>query len=142
MIRHSTYTIEEVLPFVIDEPRKDHQYRLKKEDKATWSERYKEAVSRVYKGLPVKTDSLRYQVFKTHGTQCVCCGLQGKFFALEAHEVDAERGVFHFNLYGVKDGEEVLITKDHIRPKSKGGADVLSNMQTMCAPCNETKGNK
>ena len=39
-------------------------------------------------------------------------------------------------------GQEVLITKDHIIPKSKGGKDKLDNYQTMCVRCNKRKGNK
>lgn len=34
------------------------------------------------------------------------------------------------------------MTKDHIMPKSKGGADSLSNYQTMCLPCNEAKADR
>jgi 5-methylcytosine-specific restriction endonuclease McrA len=51
----------------------------------------------------------------------------------------------HFNLYCHKpeEGENmVLMTKDHIVPKSKGGKNHISNMQTMCCHCNSTKGNK
>ena len=44
-------------------------------------------------------------------------------------------------MYGVKNGEEVLFTKDHIIPKSKGGKNHISNYQTMCEPCNSEKGN-
>ena len=39
-------------------------------------------------------------------------------------------------------GEEILMTKDHILPRSKGGIDDISNYQTMCKLCNEAKGNK
>ena len=31
---------------------------------------------------------------------------------------------------------------DHINPRSKGGADVDSNLQLLCPPCNRKKGNK
>lgn len=41
-----------------------------------------------------------------------------------------------------ENGKEVLMTKDHIIPKSKGGADDISNYQTMCERCNEAKGNR
>ena len=49
---------------------------------------------------------------------------------------------FHLNLYGINNGEEVMMTKDHIVPKSKGGSNGLKNMQTMCTVCNEIKGNR
>lgn len=49
---------------------------------------------------------------------------------------------YHLNLYAVdENGKEILMTKDHIIPKSKGGKDHISNYQTMCVRCNMTKGN-
>jgi hypothetical protein len=87
----------------------------------------------------LKAKSLRYQTFINKGTECVSCGLKIDFFAFERHLSDKR---FHANGYGVKDGEEVLFTKDHIIPKSKGGGDCLYNLQTMCSPCNQDKGNK
>ena len=50
---------------------------------------------------------------------------------------------YHLNLYAVdNNGDEILMTKDHILPHSKGGADDINNYQTMCKLCNEAKGNK
>ena len=39
-----------------------------------------------------------------------------------------------------ENGDEVLMTKDHIVPKSKGGKKHVSNNQPMCKMCNEKKG--
>lgn len=74
--------------------------------------------------------------FRNH--TCVKCGIEGQYFAMESTGNDN----LHFNLYALKDGREVLITKDHILPKSKGGKDIMSNYQTMCTTCNSAKGNK
>lgn len=91
-------------------------------------------------GDVIKGNSQRYQLFFTKGMKCVCCGIEGKYFAKEKHEKDKS---YHLNLYGITDnGQEVLITKDHIIPKSKGGKDKLENYQTMCVICNKLKGNK
>jgi 5-methylcytosine-specific restriction endonuclease McrA len=50
---------------------------------------------------------------------------------------------YHFNLYAIDDnGDEILMTKDHIIPKSKGGRNHLSNYQPMCCVCNQKKDNK
>ena len=55
--------------------------------------------------------------------------------------IDKYVQTFHFNLYALDaDGNEVLMTKDHIVPKSKGGEDKGINYQTMCYPCNYVKG--
>jgi len=36
----------------------------------------------------------------------------------------------------------VLMTIDHILPKSRGGGNNINNYQPMCQPCNSKKGNK
>ena len=93
-----------------------------------------------FEGKPVSMNSKRYKVFKK-SLQCVSCGIKGKFFALEHHKKQRKStNKFHFNLYAIKDGEEILMTKDHIIPKSKGGSDSLKNLQTMCCECNSKKG--
>lgn len=46
----------------------------------------------------------------------------------------------HFNVYGIdKEGDNVLLTKDHIYPKSKGGLDNIKNYQVLCEKCNLDK---
>ena len=60
-----------------------------------------------------------------------------------AKEKFADQSTYHLNLYAVDDnGDEILMTKDHIMPRSKCGIDDISNYQTMCKLCNEAKGNK
>lgn len=63
------------------------------------------------------------------------CGIKGEFFALDKDK----GGGIHLDLYGYLDGQEVLITVDHIIPKSKGGLDKMINFQVMCKICNEVK---
>lgn len=97
----------------------------------------------------VPMTSLRYQVFQ-QSLVCVCCGLKGTYFAKErsakyskkTQSFRATTESWHFNLYALTaDGREILMTKDHIIPRSKGGADKLENLQTMCRPCNGKKQN-
>lgn len=93
-----------------------------------------------FDGDLVKGNSQRYQTFFTKGCKCVVCGIEVRYFAKERHLQDK---AYHLNLYAVDDnGTEILMTKDHILPHSKGGADDISNYQTMCRLCNEAKGNK
>lgn len=118
--RHYTtfgeYTLDEVLPFVPD------------------TDRYK--VKKVYNNFNVKLSSQRLITFK-HNNVCVCCGITGVKILLQA---TGDQQSPHFNMYAEDNGHDVLMTKDHIIPKSKGGKDELSNYQTMCHRCNETKG--
>lgn len=117
--RYSVVSIEEVLPII--EP---YKIRSKKKYHS-------------FNGFEVKINhSIRLQCFKDLGTTCVKCGLKGEFFAIESKSDERP----HLNLYGIRDGEEILITHDHIIPKSKGGKDFIGNSQTMCAYCNHEKG--
>lgn len=88
----------------------------------------------------VGVTSVRLQTFVSHGTLCVSCGLQGTHFRKARSQPSDLRP--HLNLYatGLPDRVEILMTKDHIVPRSRGGSDALWNMQTMCFCCNERKG--
>lgn len=93
-------------------------------------------------GLWVGVSSLRMRTFARASKnnagvmQCVKCGLNGTFFAVEQ---SAGQTSYHLNLYGMRDGSEVLFTHDHIKARSLGGVDNLSNTQVMCSPCNAKK---
>lgn len=92
-----------------------------------------------FNGIKVRVCSKRLQIFKLKGVDCVTCGAVGAYFAVER---DKAGGSCHLNLYAIDNqGDEVLMTKDHIKPKSKGGPDDLSNLQPMCKVCNEKKSN-
>lgn len=95
---------------------------------------------KVLNGFLVSYKSQRYDVFRK-SCKCVECGVVGTILAMERSSGSNEE-VYHFNLYAIKDGKEILMTKDHIKPKSLGGTDTLDNYQTMCASCNSKKGNK
>ena len=93
----------------------------------------------VFDGDEIRMTSSRYLTFKYTGHKCVKCGIEGKYFAKERHKVRSSDR-YHFNLYGTDfNGNEVMLNKDHIKPKAQGGTDCLMNYQTMCVPCNERK---
>jgi len=81
--------------------------------------------------------SERLKAFK-RSLVCVECGLIGSIFKLQRHHPNETP---HLNLFAIKDGHGVLMTVDHIIPKSMGGPRRLFNLQTMCHICNEKKAN-
>ena len=119
MIQKETYTINEVLDNVIPYNGQKHYVD--------------------YDGDLMKMESQRYRLFKRDGTTCVVCKSVGTFFRKEK---DKNCPTYHFNLYGIIDGEDRLFTKDHFIAKSKGGKNVMSNYVVMCSKCNHEKGNK
>lgn len=137
-IRVGEYTLEEVLPYIVT---KETHLDLVKRKVKKKSHEFIMATERDYDGHMVKMTSQRYQLFASKGVVCVTCGVVGMYFALEKNRND-QGNRYHFNLYGEKNGEEILFTKDHIIPKSKGGRDFLSNYQTMCVECNLEKADK
>ena len=80
----------------------------------------------------------KYIMFIKNKT-CVCCGVKGEYMVLQKKPSDISP---HFNLYGLKNGKHVLMTKDHIIPKSKGGKNGFYNLRTMCEICNSVRGNE
>lgn len=92
----------------------------------------------IINGCKFKTTSNRYKVFRKN-LSCVKCKIKGSFFALE-RSIKTDTKIYHFNLYAIHKGKEILMTQDHIIPKSKGGKTTLGNLQTMCFYCNQKKG--
>jgi 5-methylcytosine-specific restriction endonuclease McrA len=69
---------------------------------------------------------------------CACCHLKGLYFWLEK----SGSFPFHFNLYGLEDGREVMMTLDHILARSQGGTKKDDNVQLLCEYCNRAKKDK
>lgn len=82
----------------------------------------------------------RAKVFNKIGYQCVedGCNLTDFHFALG----EDRGGGIHLDLYGYdQEGDLVMVTLDHSKPKSKGGKNKVKNYQPLCKPHNEMKGN-
>jgi len=118
--RLATYPVDYVMPFVLGvSGRIGNRHRIR------------------FEGVLVNMASDRMRCFLHSGTICICCGLKARYFALERLSGAGEYGL---NLYGIRNGREVMFTKDHIVPKCKGGPSSLENYQTMCEHCNGVKG--
>lgn len=123
-ITFGKFNINEVLPFITDNKRDKKIYIVNN------------------KPFIVRMDSIRYKVF-AQNLSCAKCNIKGSFFLLQQTKDEfVKKNIAHFNFYAEKsDGELILMTKDHIIPKSKGGKDSLDNFRTMCSPCNNKRGN-
>lgn len=125
LIRKETVSIQEVLPLIQFTPRELN------------AQSHPECLRNIGGDL-INMTSLKLQTFAKHGVRCKICGCKGSYFAKEKYP---DQPYFHLNLYALKDGREVLMTKDHVVPQSKGGRDRLNNYQTLCQECNKKKGN-
>lgn len=88
--------------------------------------------------LGFRTGGLRLRTFREKGTCCAYCGLEATHFAVEKCSSSSNEH-YHLNLWGVKDGREVLFTHDHIYARGLGGADAIENSVTACENCNSRK---
>jgi hypothetical protein len=116
LIHLGEFRLDEVLPYITEEETR-REYRVG---------------DQVFN---VRMNSDRYFVFNEN-PYCVACGLQGTRMMLDMNPRDNSP---HFNLYAEEDGRLVLMTKDHVLAKSKGGADKSHNFQTQCIICNNLK---
>jgi hypothetical protein len=117
LIHINCYSVDEIMSYITtDDSKRDFEVDGKK--------------------YSVRMNSDRYFVFQ-QSRVCVSCGLEGTKMMLDINPGDNNP---HFNLYGEEEGRLILMTKDHILAKSKGGLDELSNYQTMCSICNNLKG--
>jgi len=80
----------------------------------------------------------RAQTLLELGVECVDtgCELSGYHFALG----EDNGGGIHLDLYAYDhEGDLMMLTIDHIKPKSKGGKNHIKNYQTMCMRHNHEK---
>lgn len=135
------FNINEVIPF-INLPQKKCYYIpdiITEEDGSEYTIGTKQYI--------VKINAFRYKVFE-QSIVCYNCNINGSFFLLQQHKKmnrHTKDNVAHFNLYAedilnVNGGHLILMTQDHLIPKSKGGKDSLDNLKTMCSICNHNKG--
>ena len=76
---------------------------------------------------------------------CAACQAKGDHFWVESNSKDKDRKPcgWHLNLYALNHyGHPVLMTLDHIVPRSKGGTKAADNIQLLCTACNNAKEDK
>lgn len=103
-----------------------------------------------FDGDLIDMGSARYRLFKVD-PRCAYCGIKGSLYAKEraarfskaTETYYPTTNKWHFNLYALdRQNRLVLMTKDHVIPKSRGGADADENYVPACQPCNMRKSNR
>lgn len=75
--------------------------------------------------------------------KCWSCGCEAVKWISRCHRNTALDKAPVLNLYAKnKFGVEVMMTRDHIIPKSLGGLDSVPNLRPACQQCNEARGNE
>lgn len=76
-----------------------------------------------------------------HPIKCWRCGVEADRWIVEKHPRDLV-GRPVLNLYASGEKGVVLMTRDHIIPKSLGGIDDNANLRPGCSDCNSDRGNE
>lgn len=90
-----------------------------------------------FDGDLVPMNSNRYLMFAIKGLTCVKCGVTADHFKkVWGNPQDNP----HFTPFGVdEEGNEFMMTRDHIIPKTVWKDNSVENSQPMCSSCNEEK---
>ncbi len=73
---------------------------------------------------------------------CHFCGCQADQWIMEKGRNDRQ-GHLVLNLFATnRSGQVVLMTRDHIIPRSLGGVDAVANLWPACAQCNHNRRNE
>jgi hypothetical protein len=108
--------------------------------------------SRIVAGREVSTASglSLYQSLRGSPIKCWCCGAEANLWIACRGENDVSRPVLNlFAKFTPKKTRRnkrpterlVMMTRDHIIPKSKGGIDDIANLRPGCEDCNGSRGN-
>lgn len=139
--RYKTYTVEDIM-YLIAGLDLGYSEVLSMIEREGFDSSRGKKIKLNYKGDIFSLGGMRLQTFYQKGIKC-SCGVEGKFFSLDNTSGKVEDSK-HLNLIGVREvkgkQEEVLLTSDHIFPRSLGGSNKIENRQTMCANCNVKKG--
>ena len=73
--------------------------------------------------------------------KCWHCGVEADRFIVKHHPKDMEKPPV-LELFAHTGKSLVMMTRDHIIPKSLGGLDSVENLRPGCEPCNRRRQNK
>lgn len=73
--------------------------------------------------------------------KCWSCGIEANCFISNKGKND-KVGPAVLDLFAMKSDGPVLMTRDHIIPKSYGGVNDVANLRVGCGPCNHDRGNE
>jgi len=81
----------------------------------------------------------RFRTFHEIGTTCLKCSLRSTHLLIW-HEKNIPAAI-HYDYAGRRTWSDdlIIMTLDHIVPKSKGGSDKAHNLQPLCYTCNKNK---
>ena len=84
-----------------------------------------------------------WQAYRSHGhaIKCWACDAVADRFVVKHHRNDCNKPPV-VELYGKSEGKLVMMTQDHIIPKSLGGINVIANLRPACEPCNNSRKSK
>lgn len=89
----------------------------------------------------LRMGSQRLLLFKRSHV-CACCGIRGRFFWIDVNKGSDTAQLNLYGFGGYKNRYVILMTMDHIIPRSKGGPTTVDNLQVLCTQCNNIKADK
>ena len=73
--------------------------------------------------------------------ECAACKIKADHIWIERNPYCGAGSGWHLNMYALNyHGDSVMLTLDHIKPRSKGGIRSKNNVQLLCNNCNSFKG--